>query len=347
MDKKEARKILGVSKEASRNDIERKYSFILLRQKEAAIRQHDRHSEDADESRDDREERDGNEGNSGKDAALPGNAEERQGYSFEQITEAYNVLMGYEVTMKEEPPSKAAPLLNKAGIDEKKAKNFFYYYKYHILGVIVAVIAIVLTVRSCVTRVDPDFTTAFIGQINFTETDKLKEMIRTEIPEIKEPGFDGAFVSEESSDAQMEYAMNMKAAVLFAAGDVDVFITDQPTFDRYAKEGAFLDLDEIARQLGVDMEKNKDYIVKIEEDSGEEDSESGTGDNTESGGQGEATAGADAGGEAAEEHLYGIDVSDSAALKEAGIAGEKMIVSIYVRCDQTEKAVKLLQFLMK
>ena len=134
---------------------------------------------------------------------------------------------------------------------------------------------------------------------------------------------------------------------MFAAGDVDVFITDQPTFDRYAKEGAFLDLDEIARQLGVDMEKNKDYIVKIEEDSGEEDSESGTGDNTKSGSQGDATPGEAAGGEAAEEHLYGIDVSDSAALKDAGIVGENMIVSIYVRCDQTEKAVKLLQFLMK
>ena len=73
-------------------------------------------------------------------------------YDFEKITEAYNVLMGFNVKIKEEPPSRMAPLLKKAGIDEKKARNFMYYYKYHIIISIVLVIAVVYLSGDASTR---------------------------------------------------------------------------------------------------------------------------------------------------------------------------------------------------
>lgn len=322
MDKKEARKILGVSKEISKNDLERKFSILLKKHRMVKEQQEDEDSQDDEVTQ--------NSVVTQNTGAEQNTGDKQEEYSFEQVTQAYNILMGYEIPMKEEPPSKAAPLFNKAGIDEKKARNFYYYYKFHILGIIIAIIAIVFTVKGCINRVDPDFTTAFIGEINYSDTDKLRDAIKASIPEIKEPGFDGAYVSEDDQ-SQQQYAMVMKATVLFAANGVDVFIMDKSNFEKYAKQGAFVSLDEIAPKLGVDMEKNRAYIIKVEnsEDVSEDKSVE------------------DAAKEPVEEHLYGIDITQSTALKEAGVFGNEMIAALYVGGKQQDKAVKLLQFLMK
>ncbi len=312
MDKKEARNILGVSKETSRNDIERKFSILLKKQ---------RMTKEQPENEDEQEP-----GAVQNIVAAQNTGDTQEEYSFEQVTQAYNILMGYEIPRKEEPPSKAAPLFQKVGIDEKKARNYFYYYKFHLLAVIVAIVSIVFIVKGCVNRVDSDFTTAFIGKISYTDTDKLKDAIKMNIPEIKEPGFDGAFLSDDDQ-SQQQYAMVMKATVLFAAGEVDVFILDKASFARYAKQGAFMSLDEIAPKLGVDMEKNKQYVLKLD------DSDEASENTTEN--------------EPAEEHLYGIDITESTALKEAGVFGNEMIAAFFVNNKQQDKAVKLLQFLMK
>lgn len=352
MDKKEARKVLGVGKETSRNDIEKKYA-ILLKKNRMLREQASRENETGDGTEQngiepqstakgtaEAEAAPGQAGISqGTEAsqgggALEGIAGKREEYSFEEITQAYNILMGYEVAMKEQPPSKAAPILKKAGIDEKKARNFFYYYKHHIIVAIILLVGLVFTIRGCVTRVDPDFNIAFIGEISYSDTTKLKDTIKTELPEILEPGFDGAFLSDKAAGDQ-QYAMLSKAVVLFAAGDVDIFILDKASYNTYAKQGAFISLDEIAPKLGVDMEKNKDYIVKLE-DTTEElygDSDKDTKEDT-------AAA-------PAEEHLYGLDISQSKVLKESGVIAGEMIAAIGCRSEQQEKAVKVLQLLME
>ena len=322
MDKKEARLILGVTKETSRNDIERKYSILLKKHRMTGRKLDDEEAENTDAP--DNIETAG-------DAADARNLEKKQEeLDFDRITQAYNILMGYEVTIKEEPPSKAAPLLKKAGIDEKKARNFFYYYKYHLIAVLAVVVSVVFIVKGCVTRVEPDFTTAFIGNISYSDTDKLKSAIQANVPEIKEPGFDGAFLVDGDMNEQ-QYAMVMKATILFAAGGIDLFVMDKANFEKYAKNGAFVSLDEIAPRLGVDMEKNKDYILSVEEPSDE------TGDG----------AAEKAPKEPAQKHLYGIDISNSKVLKESGVLGNEMIAAIYINGKQTDKAVKLLEFLLK
>jgi hypothetical protein len=257
--------------------------------------------------------------------------EEAAEYSFDQITEAYNVLMGYEVKVKEEPPSKASPLLRKAGIDEKKARNFFYYYKFHMLGAIAAIIVIAFIVRGCVTRQNPDFTTAFIGEISYSDaTDKLGKLIKTNVPEIKVPGFDGAFISKNDKSDQ-QYAMVMQATVLFAAADVDLFICDKDNFTRYAKNGAFFSLDEVAPKLGIDMEKNKENIVKL--DYSDDETGGKTGQKTVK--------------KPSEQHLYVVDISQSKALKQSGVIGKDFIAAIRIHGKHIDAAEKLLKYLMK
>jgi len=282
IDRKEACKILGLAANASKNDIERRYTIILKKYRMASA-----------------------EGQESSEAV-----------NIDEVTNAYSLLMGYIEPQSEAELKAPNPLLKKVGIDEKKAGNFFHYYKIHIIVGIIALIVIATTIRGCVTRVDPDFNLAYLGQLYFSETDILKETIKKEIPEITEPGFDGAYLgSGDSADGQQEYAMQMKAMVLFAAADVDLFILDKENFERYAEQGAFISLDEIAPRLGIDEEKTKSYTAKSEEDTSE--------------------------------HIYGIDVSTSQVLKESNIQGEIMIAAIPVRAKWPDKAEKVIELLLK
>lgn len=276
----EAYKILGVNSNASRNEIEKRYSILLKKRRMAEAQE-----EDAVAAQED----------------------------FNRVTEAYNLLMGYEEPVEEEPQT-PNPVLEKMGIDEKKARNFFYYYKYHILIGLVALIVIVFTVKGCVERVDPDFTTVFIGQISYTDTDLLYNQIKEAVPDIKEPGFDGAFITA-SGDGAQDYAMVMKSAAIMAAADTDLYIMDKTNFLKYAKNEAFISLDDIAARLGADPSKNKEYVLATESDPAE--------------------------------HLYGIDLSGSKALAQAKIAGTELIAAIPVTAKKQETSVKLIEYLLK
>lgn len=281
LDKKKAFEILGLGKNASRNDIERRYSILLKRHRMASAE----------------------------------GQEDSETINIDEVTQAYNLLMGY---VEPETAAKAPnPLLQKVGIDEKKAGNFFHYYKVHIIIGIIALLVIGYTVKGCVERVDPDFSIAFLGKIFYTETDALKAEIKQQIPEIKEPGFDGAFIdsSGEVTDGQQEYAMRMKAMVLMAAADVDLFIIDKANLEVYIEQGAFISLDDAAKRLG--QENNADRLIKgkTEEDT--------------------------------QEHIYGIDISNSTVLKNCGIIGEEVFAAIPVRGKQPEKAEKVIELLLK
>ena len=113
MNKKEARSILGVSKEASKNEIERKYAILLKKYRQGVYLNRQEEQDHPDEGTDihDTGPAD-NESAAGYNAADPG-------YDFDLVTEAYNTLMGYEVKVEEEAPGMLASFLKKFNLDEK------------------------------------------------------------------------------------------------------------------------------------------------------------------------------------------------------------------------------------
>lgn len=353
MDKKEARSILGVSKDATKNDIEKKYAILLKKYRMEISRLKDTadESEEQEEAIDaaqiTAEDTGAGEGPCTETAADTEPAADSQAAGpqeqleaeFSRITEAYNVLMGYEIREKEESPGKAAPLFKMVGINEKKAKNFFYYYKFHILAAILLIVAAVYIVRGYVNRVVPDFNAAFVGRIGYYEaTEALADSVRESIPIIGEPGFDGAYIDETINGDQL-YAMEMKLTVLFGAADIDVFILDRQYYERFARQGLFKELDDIAPRLGVDVMENQELILAVENDLDDMDGTEGTGTD---GASAEGTESDTAG----EPHLYGIDVSNSTVLKEAGVIADDMIAAIYLGTEQQEKAEAFLRFLL-
>jgi len=327
MNKDEARKILKVTKDASRSEIEKRYGIYLKRHRMEQAKAAE-NPEAADDSKADAID---------SSAATSDRLSSHEEYSFEQITEAYNVLMGFEVPEEKEVQGKTSALLKKAGIDEKKVKNFFYYYKYHVLIAIALIVAAFFTIRGFVNKVDPDFNIAFVGRFSYMDAvDELKCKIKENIPEIKEPGIDGTYLTDDDNMGELQYAMEMKTVALMAAGDIDVFILDKYAFERYASQGVFMSLDEIAPRLGVDLEANKDLVVGVVDNSTEETD-----------GLSDDNAAGDTDEESAEKHLFGIDISNSAVLKETGVIGNEMIAAIFGGSKQVEKAEKLLELLLK
>ena len=351
MNKKEARRILGVSENASKTEIERKYAILLKKHRQGMYQERQEGLDPAGEA------------NEGPDAVLPdgeniaGHGAPGTGYDFDLITEAYNTLMGYEVKVREEAPSKLATFLKKFGLDEKKTDNFLHYYKYHILVGILVLITVVISISSFVNRPNYDFNVAFLGRIYYYDSvDALQSRIKDNIPIIKEPGIDGSFLSNDSTGEQ-QYAMEMKAMTLLYAGDIDIFILDRPTYERYAKMGAFMSLDEIAPRLGVDVSEHQDLILaveKVDELTGSDDEGSpaqGKQNDGNPAADAPGSAGADnagtGGSQSGEKHLYGIYVTGSSELREAGVIAEDLIAAIFARCQQQDKAEEFLRFLLK
>jgi hypothetical protein len=283
LDSNKAFEILGVSRDASRNGIEKRYSIFIKKHRQSVSL---------------------------------GESSESEQEEFTMQTEAYNLLMGYTEPQTDDAETrKPNPIYKKMGLDEKKVGNFFYYYKFHIIIGIVVLLIVVFSVRSCVTMVRPDFSIGFIGDIMYSgNDDKLIELIKAKLPDIKEPGVDGAYISADGN-APADQASVMKAAALFSTDDIGIYILDSNNFKKFARNDAFISLDEIAAGLGTDSDKNRGCVVKSQYQK--------------------------------EEHLYGIIVSQSSALSKSNIQANEMIVAIPQNCKQKEKAIELIRYLMK
>lgn len=280
-DKKEAYEVLGLPDGASKDEILKRYDILLKKH---------------------------------RTGSQTGEPEE---FSLEEVNNAYNLLMGYQSNVPVEP-TKPNPVIGfisrQFKLDEKKLSNFFHYYKIHIIVAIIAVIVLGTTIRGCVTRVDPDFYLTFIGDMYVTDTEQVGSNIKSNLPDIKAPQVDLIALSEKDNGEQA-YAMQMKAMAMMAAGDMDLIITDKINFERYAKQEAFIDLADLAKELGVEKEKNKDYIMTLEGKT--------------------------------QEGFYGINISDSTWVKEQNIKGKELIASIRINAKNHDKAVEALKLLIK
>ena len=105
-----------------------------------------------------------------------------------------------------------------------------------------------------------------------------------------------------------------------AVGDVDVFILDEINFKRFAKQGAFKKLDELASELN--LEEDKVYVEKIEEEDKE----------------GRISI--------VDEGVYGIDVSDSKILEDSKTVGSEMIAVISIRSKNYDNSVEFIKQLI-
>lgn len=287
MRKEEAYKILGLKSGAPRIEVEKRYSIYMRKLRSAKAEQSPEEGQDLDAE-------------------------------FDKITEAYNLLMGYTSgndEFAEKIPKKPNPIFKKLGIDEEKFMNNLYYFRVHIIVGIILIITIAFSIRSCVTRIDPNLNVVFMGNLFCNDTEKIQTDLVNMIPEVEAVGVDNLYISaqQERQDPQMQMAMLQKAMVLVAAGDVDIFILDKANFDTYAVQGGFINLDDFAAQHNIDEDKQYKSKVKDVDEN---------------------------------EHVYGIDVLNSKLLKDANVTGQQLIAAISVNGENYDNAVKCLELLL-
>lgn len=228
-------------------------------------------------------------------------------FDFDEVTAAYNLLMGYIIEEDEGEKREPNPFLLKLGIDDNKLRNNLYYFKWHIIIGIIILITVISTIYGCVTRIDPDFYLVVMGDIYVEDSEVLDASIMERLGEIQAVSIENLYLSDsqEQADPTVYGAMIQKAAVLIAAGDIDVFMVDQVNFDRYVDQGGYYHLDEFLTRLEVDGEK----LLHAQVEGYDE-----------------------------KPFVYGIDVSESTYFKEHGIYGRKIILTISARAKNMDYA---------
>jgi len=235
------------------------------------------------------------------------------GQTLEIVTEAYNLLMGYETSV---------PGVAQGQEKSQKINNFIYYYKYHILIGIIVLLILVFTIRGCVMRVPTDINMAFIGDYSFSDTSMFEKEIISRNTGIKAIGTDTISISGKPTSAQ-DYDLRMKIVAIFAAGDVDLFIVDQAWLDEYGPLGGLSPLEDLLNQAGIPLDDKRVIYVTPKISDPKDSSKTIDG----------------------EKRIYGFDVSDSPVFKNAGLTGNQFIFTVYNKIKHPDKVLEMLRTL--
>lgn len=242
------------------------------------------------------------------------------GITMEDITKAYNSLMGYDDIEPDPETLKLRELKNKGvfkklNLDPEKISNFWLYHKMHIIFSIVAIVIVYSIISSIVNRVDPDFSFGIVGDVYSTNDQAVIDAIETAVPTLKEVSVMPMSV-KMTAENEFDIAIQQKIMLEMAVGDLDLVVVDKWNYDKFAETGAFVELSDVAKELGVDLETQEELVTKVEVD------------------------------ENPFEGLFGIYVTDSEFLKECGIVGGEMIAAVRITGKHPETAMEVLKIIV-
>jgi len=247
---------------------------------------------------------------------------DENGYTINDITKAYNLLMGITFIDKAEEERQKAlrenpPLLSRiTKKDPVKIENFFHYYKIHIIVGIILIITMFSIIRSCVNNVPADFNLVFYGNIYTEQTEKIGTDLVNNYSDISVPHIE--VLSFMQSDPQYEAAIRMKIAAMAATQELDIILLDEVTFKDYAAQGMFLSLDDLVDELGFPDGSYVEGSEKVDEKE-----------------NGEPIFGP--------AKKYGVDITESGFVKGNNVYAEKVIITIAVNSKRIEKAISVLK----
>lgn len=119
---------------------------------------------------------------------------------------------------------------------------FWYYYKWHTLGVLFAAFLIVTSFVQCVTQTKYDLQIDFITEhyITTEQEEKLTEIIEANIDDVTQNGDVEAFVlslNMTNEDVQMTQALSTKMMIEFGYSEGYVFIMSKKYADMVLEHG--------------------------------------------------------------------------------------------------------------
>ncbi len=230
-----------------------------------------------------------------------------RGYTLEDVEKAYMTVSGRIYTNTEEEKKQRYrrehpnPILKTLKVDEEKARNFLYYYKWHGIIILLVILVVVSIINSLANRDNPNLKVLIGGNIYISDPQVIEERIALETEGIINAQVQNIFLSGEQN-SEMEMAMHTKFAVELAAGNNDIFILDETKYFELAEKGVFKPVEtlfEDINTLGFDLKRSEDLYASVYDE-----------------------------GEKNEKYLYGIDISDNKMLKDVGLQGERFILAL-------------------
>ena len=184
-------------------------------------------------------------------------------------------------------------------MDQTKLDNLIHYYRWPVLGALAGVALLVWILATTVFRPPYDFVMLLAGSVYVEDQAVLTRQLMEKLPDTGNPMISVVYFDEQT-DGQMLSAVAQKLVVEIGYGENDILIVDRAVFDQYAEQGAFMNLDALLDRYGTNAEAQAAQRVTVLPDAMAE------GDDTMP-------------------HVYGIDVTDSPLLREAGVFGPEMI----------------------
>lgn len=295
---KQAYEVLGLSEDATKEELEHRYYLLMRRLRAQKMREA---SEIPDGERLD------------EDA----------------ITRAYRFILDYEKEQESQAYIEQHYGKNKAKAERKlKREHFFQYYKFHILGAILVLALIGYGINSYIDHREEQrrlaslppaslsvmfFGEYFYGEGFGSDTEPLAEDIVALFPDWQRVIAGLTYVPSEIRSEQ-DMALIQKSMITMIDDKSDLFILDRDNFSKLAKQEAFLPLEEAAGEaIRPLLDTDAAVAETLEPGLNEED-------------------------EQPEEHVYGIDLSDTPIGETLGITGNEFIAAIRATAEHQQNA---------
>ncbi len=152
-----------------------------------------------------------------------------------------------------------------------RIENFFYYYKWHTVFVLLAIFLIVTTVIQVRSRIDYDTTITFFGSFGQDEA-AMKQFQNNMEQELSDANGDGEvhvlpyflFISGDTMSVQQDSTAAVRLQGMILTRETTVMILDQGTMTALAEGGALEDLTPFYEEYGMELTDSA-YGIPISE----------------------------------------------------------------------------------
>jgi len=173
--------------------------------------------------------------------------------NLQEITEAYNELMGFEKYKKLDVNSKSF-----------KVRQFLFHYLSYII-IFAGIVSLLLWMfLPKLTEKKPDLSVTFVGSFYLLESEELEAQLYNNIDGLEKLVVEIIYLDKNSPDGEYDEAGRVRLAGTIISKQADIFIEDDENFTFMISEGVLMPLDDIIPVLDVKIEPSR-YIYGVDE----------------------------------------------------------------------------------
>lgn len=144
----------------------------------------------------------------------------------------------------------------KNGTFKQKLSYFWYYYKWHTIGSIAALVAVILLIHDIVSQKNEVFYAAMLNSSDLLQDESFAEQFMAYAgidPNVDTATFDDSLSISFSNLNEITLASAQKLQATIIAGKVDVIVAGDELFENYANDGVVTDLRQMmtSEQLAI------------------------------------------------------------------------------------------------